>query len=132
VALRTSFTHRQRVALVRVFAQDIANRYGSAVDFALHAPHPTATNDNHQAPLSTTARIAAVDDEMRDMNSLRGQFLAPALASQRNANFPARGCGVRNSPDTCGSAGEQERAVLVGQPSVLPLLATRKPPNALT
>jgi ATP-dependent exoDNAse (exonuclease V) alpha subunit len=56
MALPHELTHAQRVALVQSFAQDIANRYGSAVDVALHAPHPRGDQRNFHAHLLATTR----------------------------------------------------------------------------
>ena len=84
VALPHELTHAQRVALVRVFAQDIANRYGSAVDFALHAPHRHGDQRNYHAHmLSTTRKITPVglgektDVELSDTDR-RKRGLEPA------------------------------------------------------
>jgi hypothetical protein len=38
VALPHELSREQRLALVRAFARDLADRYGAAVDFAIHAP----------------------------------------------------------------------------------------------
>src|SRR5476651_330237 len=39
LALPHEMTHSQRVELVRSFSQGLADRYGVAVDFSIHAPH---------------------------------------------------------------------------------------------
>ncbi|MDE2465216.1 MAG: MobA/MobL family protein, partial [Alphaproteobacteria bacterium] len=39
IALPHELTAAQRLATVQEFAQDLADRYGAAVDFAIHAPH---------------------------------------------------------------------------------------------
>ena len=56
LALPHELTHAQRVALVQSFAHDLANRYGSAVDVALHAPHPRGDQRNFHAHLLATTR----------------------------------------------------------------------------
>lgn len=56
LALPHELTHPQRVALVHTFAQDIANRYHAAVDFALHAPHREGDQRNYHAHVLTTTR----------------------------------------------------------------------------
>jgi ATP-dependent exoDNAse (exonuclease V) alpha subunit len=56
LALPHEFNRRQRVELVREFSQEIANRYGVAADFALHAPHPKGDNRNCHAHVLTTTR----------------------------------------------------------------------------
>lgn len=62
IALPHEMTAEQRLELTRAFAQDLANRYGGAVDFAIHAPHSatgaTSAGDvrNHHAHLLMTTR----------------------------------------------------------------------------
>ena len=47
----------QRRDLVRAFAEDIRNRYGVAVDAAIHAPHDYGDDRNHHAHVMTTTRV---------------------------------------------------------------------------
>lgn len=56
VALPHELTREQRVALVREFSAELANRYGVAVDFAIHAPHRAGDERNHHAHILTTTR----------------------------------------------------------------------------
>jgi len=56
VALPHELNRGQRVELVRAFAADLANRYGVAVDFAIHAPHRNGDERNHHAHIMTTTR----------------------------------------------------------------------------
>ena len=56
VALPHELTAPQRVNLVRAFAAELANRYGVAMDFAIHAPHRSGDERNHHAHLMTTTR----------------------------------------------------------------------------
>ncbi len=56
VALPHELRPKERIALVRSFARDLANRYGCAVDFAIHAPHRQGDQRNHHAPILTTTR----------------------------------------------------------------------------
>jgi ATP-dependent exoDNAse (exonuclease V) alpha subunit len=60
LALPHELKKSERVALVRAFAIDTANRYGVAVDFALHRPHRSGDERNYHAHvLATTRRIEA-------------------------------------------------------------------------
>ena len=60
IALPHELTKTQRIELVRAFAKDIANRYGVAVDFALHKPHRHGDERNYHAHvMATTRRIEA-------------------------------------------------------------------------
>jgi MobA/MobL family len=58
IAVPGELTHPQRVDVVRGFAQDLAERYGFAVDVALHAPRNFRGSDprNFHAHLLATTR----------------------------------------------------------------------------
>ncbi|RYG56044.1 MAG: Ti-type conjugative transfer relaxase TraA, partial [Alphaproteobacteria bacterium] len=47
VALPHELSEEGRTSLTREFAQDLANRYGAAVDFAIHAPGAQGDVRNH-------------------------------------------------------------------------------------
>jgi Ti-type conjugative transfer relaxase TraA len=58
VALPHELSGEQRIALVREFAQDLANRHGAAVDVAVHQPHSASDVRNiHAHVLMTTRRV---------------------------------------------------------------------------
>lgn len=56
VALPAELNKAQRLALTREFAQELANKYGNAVDFAIHRPHWSGDERNHHAHILTTTR----------------------------------------------------------------------------
>jgi hypothetical protein len=56
VALPHELKSAQRLELVRAFAQEIADRHGGAVDFAIHAPHREGDTRNHHAHILATTR----------------------------------------------------------------------------
>jgi ATP-dependent exoDNAse (exonuclease V) alpha subunit len=56
VALPHELSSAQRQGLVRAFSMELANRYGVAVDFAIHAPHREGDERNHHAHILTTTR----------------------------------------------------------------------------
>jgi ATP-dependent exoDNAse (exonuclease V) alpha subunit len=56
VALPHELKAGSRVELVRAFAAELANRYGVAVDFAIHKPHRNGDERNHHAHIMTTTR----------------------------------------------------------------------------
>jgi len=56
VALPHELTAEQRLEATRAVAQDLANRYGAAVDFAIHAPHDASDVRNHHAHIMMTTR----------------------------------------------------------------------------
>lgn len=56
VALPHELSMDGRIGAVREFAQEIANRYGAAVDFAVHAPHRDGDIRNWHAHVMMTTR----------------------------------------------------------------------------
>jgi len=56
VALPHELTPEQRLALTRELAQGLADRYGVAVDFAIHSPHGDTDVRNHHAHILLTTR----------------------------------------------------------------------------
>jgi Ti-type conjugative transfer relaxase TraA len=56
VALPHELSEEGREELTRSFAQDLANRYGAAVDFAIHAPGVQGDVRNHHAHVLMTTR----------------------------------------------------------------------------
>jgi ATP-dependent exoDNAse (exonuclease V) alpha subunit len=56
VALPQELTKSQRLELTRTFSQELSNRYGCAVDFALHEPHRQGDERNFHAHILTTTR----------------------------------------------------------------------------
>jgi len=56
VLMPEGLTPAQRVALVRTFSRNLAERYHSAVDFAVHRPREGADSRHHHAHLLMTTR----------------------------------------------------------------------------
>ena len=56
VALPHELSAEQRLEATREIAQELANRYGAAVDFAIHAPHDASDVRNHHAHILMTTR----------------------------------------------------------------------------
>lgn len=56
IALPHELSAEQRLEATRAFAQELANRYGAAVDFAIHAPHDASDVRNHHAHVMMTTR----------------------------------------------------------------------------
>lgn len=56
VALPHELSSQQRIDLTREFAQELANRHGAAVDFAVHQPHSASDVRNHHAHIMLTTR----------------------------------------------------------------------------
>ncbi|OQM74096.1 Ti-type conjugative transfer relaxase TraA [Manganibacter manganicus] len=61
IALPHELSAEQRLEATREFAQELANRYGAAVDFAIHAPHDASDVRNHHAHVMMTTRQVAPD-----------------------------------------------------------------------
>ncbi|WP_287998934.1 Ti-type conjugative transfer relaxase TraA [Acidiphilium sp.] len=61
IALPHELTAEQRLALTRDFAQRLADRYGVAVDFAIHSPHGHTDIRNHHAHILVTTRKVVAD-----------------------------------------------------------------------
>jgi len=61
IALPHELSAEQRLEAARDFAQDLANRYGAAVDFAIHAPHGESDVRNHHAHVMMTTRRVTED-----------------------------------------------------------------------
>lgn len=56
IALPHELSGEQRLALVRAFARDLADRHGAAVDFAIHAPGGASDIRNSHAHVMMTTR----------------------------------------------------------------------------
>lgn len=61
LALPSELDAGERLALVRAFAEDIAKRYGVAVDAAIHEPHDYGDDRNYHAHVLTTTRVVEPD-----------------------------------------------------------------------
>lgn len=61
IALPHELSAEQRLEATRALAQDLADRYGAAVDFAIHAPHETGDVRNHHAHVMMTTRQVTGD-----------------------------------------------------------------------
>ncbi|MBD8688650.1 MULTISPECIES: Ti-type conjugative transfer relaxase TraA [unclassified Rhizobium] len=69
IALPHELSVGARLEATREFAQHLANRYGVAVDFAIHAPHEKGDVRNIHAHLMTTTR-AVTEDGLGDKTNL--------------------------------------------------------------
>lgn len=56
IALPHELSEQGRIEAARVFAQHVADRYGAAVDFAIHAPHEQGDIRNYHAHVMMTTR----------------------------------------------------------------------------
>jgi ATP-dependent exoDNAse (exonuclease V) alpha subunit len=111
VALHPEMSLSQRVQLTRSFAQDLADRYGSAVDVAVHFPRSTSDPRNHHAHLLMTSRqvtpeglgartILELSGQERRARGLRGSkdellFMRERWANRVNEAFREAGLSSR-------------------------------------
>jgi Ti-type conjugative transfer relaxase TraA len=61
IALPHELSAEQRLEATWEFAQELADRYGAAVDFAIHAPHEASDVRNHHAHVMMTTRQVTED-----------------------------------------------------------------------
>jgi Ti-type conjugative transfer relaxase TraA len=61
IALPHELTAARREELCREFARGLADRYGAAVDFAIHSPQKASDIRNHHAHLMMTTRAVTAD-----------------------------------------------------------------------
>lgn len=61
IALPHELSAEQRLEATRSFARNLSDRYGTAVDFAIHAPHGATDVRNHHAHLMMTVRSVGAD-----------------------------------------------------------------------
>lgn len=69
IALPHELSAEGRLKATQTFAQDLANRYGAAVDFAIHAPHEQGDIRNHHAHVMMTTR-AVLEGGLGDKTNL--------------------------------------------------------------
>ncbi len=84
-ALPHELTDAQRLALVRDFADALADRHRCAVDFAIHAPDPSGDQRNHHAHLAWTERAVRGDGMGAKVRAFGGKGRAEELRRIRQA-----------------------------------------------
>lgn len=106
IALPKELTDQQRLALVKGYAKNLADRHGCAVDFAIHHPHrgrDGETNENwHAHILCTTRQVEGLGLGQKCQREKAGQNRAADLdleravwASVANAALEATGHAER-------------------------------------
>ncbi len=131
LALPHEFTRPQQIELVRQMARHFADRFGIAVDFAVHLPHPHGDQRNVHAHLQVTTRVvteiglgAKASMEWSDTDRAKAR-LPPAKqeltalrahwAHLQNAQFAALGMSFRVDHRTLEAQGiEREPTTHVG------------------
>lgn len=83
IALPHELSAEERLALTRAFAQALADRYRTAVDFAIHEPHRASDIRNHHAHMMMTTRMVgpAGLGAKTDMERANKELSAAGLAT---------------------------------------------------
>jgi MobA/MobL family len=98
----------QRIALMRGFAQELAERYRNAIDIAIHAPRPGADRRHYHAHLLMTTRevtpeglgartileLSGRERQMRGLGARGAERLAMRERWAQHANEALREAGV--------------------------------------
>ena len=102
VALPVELSPQQRVGLVKGFSQELSDRYGYAVDVAIHAPRDFPGSDprNFHAHLLTTTREVSLEGlgakTTLDMNDTRRRALGLEPAINELLHVRARWAAATN------------------------------------
>jgi hypothetical protein len=86
VALPHELTREARLGLAREFAQSVADRYGTAVDLAVHGPTPRGDPRNHHAHILATTRELTAGGLGRKATIELGTWQRRALGLQHVAH----------------------------------------------
>lgn len=112
LALPHELTHEQRVEAVREFATHLTQRYGVAVDFAIHAPDRHSDERNYHAHLLMTTRrigpqgFGAKTRELDDYKTGPGEIEAMRRSWERIGNRALERAGLDIRID-CRSFADQ-------------------------
>ena len=115
VALPHELSAAQRLALTREFAAALAEKYGVAIDFAIHSPHGDTDERNYHAHLLLTTRVvtseglrgkAALELENKALAAAGAPNTIVQIAALRagweqaaNVHLARAGHGSRSTPD---------------------------------
>lgn len=83
IALPHELSPEGRLKAARAFAQDLANRYGAAVDFAIHSPSEHGDIRNHHAHVLMTTREVGITrlGEKTNLEHKNARLLANGMAT---------------------------------------------------
>ena len=87
IALPHELSQDERLEAARAFARDLADRYGAAVDFAIHAPHQPSDVRNHHAHVMMTTRKVISEGLGRQDLYRAGEQMADRQRSARRPTF---------------------------------------------
>ena len=85
LALPAELSPRGRVALVRAFGEELRDRYGVAVDIAIHAPHRDGDQRNWHAHVLTTTRTVEAEGLGAKTRILDDRKTGPAQVAELRA-----------------------------------------------
>lgn len=83
IALPHELSAEGRLKATQTFAQDLANRYGAVVDFAIHAPHEQGDVRNYHAHVMMTTRAVSEEGlgEKTNLERKNAWLLANGIAT---------------------------------------------------
>ena len=87
LALPAELSMQGRVALVRAFGEDLRDRYGVAVDIAIHAPHRDGDQRNWHAHVLTTTRVVEAEGLGAKTRILDDRKTGPAQVAELRASW---------------------------------------------
>ena len=90
LALPAELDAGQRRELVRGFAEELRDRYGVAVDAAIHVPHDHGDDRNHHAHVMTTTRVVEADGLGAKTRQLDVRSSASIEVEEVRASWAAR------------------------------------------
>lgn len=94
IALPHELTADQRLEATRIFAHELADRYGTAIDFAIHAPQDDSDIRNHHAHIMMTTRQVR-GDGLADKNLLERENKWLLSADQPTTDMQLRDLRMR-------------------------------------
>lgn len=126
VALPEELNSEQRKKLVQEFSLILADRYGVAVDMAIHAPGKRGDQRNHHAHLLFTTRTVEPDGLGKKTRLLDDRKTGPAeieairmqWESSANAHLKKAGLTVRIDSRSLADQGREEPATIHMGPAV--------------
>ncbi len=93
IALPHELTADQRLEATRIFAHELADRFGAAIDFAIHAPQDDSDIRNHHAHIMmTTRRVRGMVSLTRTFSSVKTNGFCQRICQPRICSFVISAC----------------------------------------
>ena len=95
IALPHELSQDERLETARAFARDLADRYGAAVDFAIHAPHaPSDVRNHHAHVMMTTRKVISEGLGRQDLHRAGEQVADRQRTADDRRSAPGHSPGV--------------------------------------